>query len=323
MMALFRASDRCFRRIERFFSRIAVRRGWAVLIIFLLALGARLAVLPIEPIPAPGVHDEFSYLLMADTFAHGRLTNPTHPMWVHFETFHVNQQPTYCSKYFPGQGLFLAFGQVALGNAFWGVVLSTSLMCATFCWALQGWMPPRWALLGAVIAITRLCIFGYWADTYWGGAVAAIGGALVLGALPRIKRRMQIRDSVLMGVGLTILASTRPYEGLFYSLPVLVALAAFLIGNKSSRFALALRQIVLPLIAVMLLAFAFMGYYFWRTTGSALRTPYAQYSAKYDSTPFVPWKRITAVPSYDHLIMQQFYLDWVAAQYQTARLSPS
>src|SRR5205807_3193848 len=164
VIALFfpQLGSRLFFPVERRLACLAGRRRLVVLVVGLAALGLRLALLPILPIPVPEVHDEYSHLLLADTLAHGRLANPTHPMWIHFETFHVNWHPTYASMYYPGHALFLAFGQVVFGHPFWGVWLSSGLMCAAICWALQGWMPPGWALLGGFLAVINLGTFGYW-----------------------------------------------------------------------------------------------------------------------------------------------------------------
>src|SRR2546429_9803143 len=143
--------ESCFSRQEQRFSTFASRRNLSVISVGLLSLVLRLALLPILPIPQPGIHDEFSHLLLADTLAHGRLANPTHPMWVHFETFHVNWHPTYTSMYFPGPAIFMAAGQGIAGRPFLGVWLGAGGMCAPSCWAFQGWLAPLWALVGGIL----------------------------------------------------------------------------------------------------------------------------------------------------------------------------
>src|ERR1041385_1867588 len=147
--------DRLFSRWQERVATFAQRRRLVVVICGAAALVLRLIILPILPIPQPAVSDEYSYLLLADTLAHGRLANPTHPMWIHFETFHVNWHPTYASMYYPGNALFLAFGQVVFGHPFWGVWLTSGLMCAALCWMLQAWFPPTWAFLGGMLPVIR------------------------------------------------------------------------------------------------------------------------------------------------------------------------
>src|SRR5947209_2447706 len=74
------------------FNQFSRQRRVAILTVTLLSLGLRLAILPWLPIPIPGPHDESSHILLGDTLASGRLSNPTHPFWKHFETIYVLHQ---------------------------------------------------------------------------------------------------------------------------------------------------------------------------------------------------------------------------------------
>ena len=295
-----------FGLLRKSFERIARKRVLAVILAGAMACALRLLILPISPAPQPFIHDDFSFLLAADTFASGRLTNPTPAMWPHFESFHITVKPTYMSMYFPAQGLFLAAGKVLAGNPWIGVWISDGLMCAAICWMLQGWLPPVWAFFGAMLAVLRLALFSYWINSYSGGAVPAFAGALVLGAAPRIVRYARTRDFFWAALGMAILANSRPYEGLLVSIPTIAYLGWSLRGQVSR----ALLRRVAPALALLIATGAFMAYYNYRVFGSPFIPPYEINRLTYASAPHFLWQSPRPEPVYRHKVMRDFYSGW-------------
>lgn len=286
-------------------------RQWrGVLFIVAVALLGRAILLPVIGVPAPRVNDEFAHLLAADTFSHHRLANPTPAAWPHFETFHVNLRPTYHSMYPPAQGLTLAAGQVLFHTPWIGVYLGTALMCGAIFWALRAFFSPGWALLGGLLAVSRFAFFGYWMNSYWGGSVAALGGAVAVGAVVRLgesgrSAKSRAWLSLLFVIGLVVLANSRPYEGLALSLPLFGYLLYEIFRAKPDRRLIA--AMLLPGFALGCAGLALMGIYNHATTGDILLMPYSLNHRVYWPFPFFMGQKENAAASTPDPVFASFF----------------
>jgi len=265
----------------------------AALILVLVWAVFRLAFIAHTGIPQPRIHDEFSYLLGADTFVHGRLTNPPPSLGQFFESPHILVRPTYASKYPPGQAMVLALGQRIFGDAFYGVLIGNALMLFTFCVMLFAWVPGRWAL--AVSAMFGLCLSGrmYWTYSYWGGSVAASGGALVLLGIGIYRAKQTALAGAVFALGALLLFWTRPFEGGIFTLVVLLVFAREIWTKRSLRafFAAA---------SIFAIGIAWTCYDNKAVTGHPLLLPYLVHQRQYDVAPVFWFQRLHTQPAYSH-----------------------
>ena len=303
---LFKTAERLLRRADEM-----PRASLAVVAAFSLAISA--ALVATLGLPKPNVHDEFSYLLAADTFAHGRLTNPTHPQWMYFESEHIIHQPTYMSKYPPGQGLALALGQKLAGLPIIGAWLSVALGCSALAWMLMAWLPPRQAILGGLLSALHPMIIA-WTYNYRGGGVAFAGGALLYGSVARTLQRPKVSTSVLIGLGLAMLANSRPFEGLLISIPPGILLLRYLAQRCVRKLGLPWATLIAPLLCVLSLTAAGMAYYNFRVTGNALRLPYVVHEQTYSMAPMFVWQKPREI-EYRNKQLHDFH-DWQLGYYR-------
>jgi hypothetical protein len=199
--------------------QFAERTVWCMALLFALPIVLRLALLWRHPAPFPSGADDFSYLLLADTLRHFRLTNPPHALSQFFEAVFILQDPTYSSIFPLGQGLALAIGWLVFGSPWAGVLLSVGVLCALCYWMLRAWTTPEWALVGGLLAVMEFGPLNQWMNLYWGGAVSGAAGCMVFGALPRLRSGRR-RDAAILGAGLGLQLLTRPFEFVLLALCV-------------------------------------------------------------------------------------------------------
>lgn len=324
------------RRAARVIRRLAARPRRALLVAFAFGAVGSAAVAAWVGLPQPRVSDELSYLLAADHFAHGRASAPTPPSPAHFETFFVLVRPRYASKYPPAQALSLGVGQALTGRPAVALWLSAGLLCALVFWGLRAWVSPPWALLGAFLVGLRIGVASYWSHSYWGGLVAAIGGALVWGAAARltwppdgartpqtVPLRRLAKLGVLLGLGVVILANSRPLEGMVVALPAAALLAVWTFqqvrqhAHGAKRFGPVV-AVAVPAALVLTIGAAAMLRYNLAVTGDALRLPYSVWEEQYATVPNVSGQPLRVIETPRPDTVTRFY-DLLAEQYDPAR----
>lgn len=279
-----------------------------LLLVFVVSLAIGSIPLALDLFPPPAIHDEFAYLLQADTFARGRVTNPPPAHREFFESMHILTTPTYTAKFPPGQALTLAAG-MRFGSPRVGVIVTIALACAAVAWMLRAAMPWRWAGVGGLLAATHPLVLS-WSQSYWGGGVAMLGGALAGGAALRLAKAPSIIGGIIFAVGAAMLANSRPFEGLIL-LTVLFAWVMYQAERREHWSALLWRSAP-PILLLGIATLAAMAGYNHRVTGNALRLPYAEYARQYMTAPLFWWQQPTSAPLYGNDAMAKFHgeVEW-------------
>jgi hypothetical protein len=126
-----------------------------------------------------------------------------------------------------------------------------------------------------------------------------------------------------MGLGWALLANTRPYESLFFGIPIVVAAVAWMLGKKRPPWQQLIPRFVLPIGLILLVTAAGMAYFFWRVTGSPFRTPFQVNINTYYAVPYFPWLPLYPKRVYHHPVLERFFAhSWQMYWYYHARQHP-
>jgi hypothetical protein len=150
--------------------------------------------------------------------------------------------------------------------------------------------------------------------------VSILGGALLSGALLRVighrdhgdhrageeKSIDHLRLGLVAGLGMGILALSRPFEGMLFS--AACAIAMLIAAWRAGSLKRLMMRFVPAAMIIPLLTVGWFMYYDWRVTGKPLVMPYVLHTARYMVAPLFFWQSIPATPAYPNEQMQQFHL---------------
>jgi hypothetical protein len=123
-------------------------------------------------------------------------------------------------------------------------------------------------------------------------------------------------DGTILGLGLALLANSRPFEGATLGVVVAIYLATAL---RDSPSRIGLLRAALPCAGLLLIVACGTLFYNARLTGRALLMPYVQNGREYSMTPLFIWQPLAPEPDYHHAAIRSYHLDWAVPAYEHER----
>lgn len=233
----------------------------------------------------PAYHDEYSYLLQAETYLDGRLSYPVHP--THPELFaqmHVVNENRFASRYFPATGVviapFLAFGQPYWGHWLCGALTTVFMYLAGR--ELSGYRTGLFTGLFCALS-PALALFG---NLLLAHHPTLLGLSVFLYFYLRMWRTLSITSGLFAGIGLTFAMLSRPMAAAGFALPMGLLLLAVLVkpcGWLGTPCIVRTRALKLNLAVgfPVLLGLLILLPINKAITGDSLKLPYSQFQEVY------------------------------------------
>ena len=228
----------------------------------------------------PAYHDEYSYLLQAQTFASGRLSWP--PIPSHSDLFHqvhvLNEHRT-SSRYFPWTGmwiaLFLQSGKPIIGHWLAGALAAVFFyLTATEC------LRSRTALFAGLLigCSPGLALFSNMLLAHHPTMLAL---SLFLWTMVRLLQRPSVTLAFVSGTALSLAMLGRPMTAAGFALPWGLLFAWRVVRRSDPEWGTRRAKLVVAMGCPLLAGFGILGVLNHNVTGSFIHSAYQEYTDVY------------------------------------------